>query len=120
MALEKDLFTAILFSVWKQSRPPFSSDKNRVEKAKEMKNECTHLIVQLDLLRPGRDGHEPEQPAELLPAAGVLQLQAELQGLQSLALLPVDWRQRKTIGYSQGWGGGISIVSNFIFSIDIN
>lgn len=48
-----------------------------------------HLFVQFDLLRLGCDGHESQEPAELLPATRVLQLQAQLQGLQSLLLLAV-------------------------------
>lgn len=44
----------------------------------------SHLLVQFDLLGFGSRGHEPQEPTELLPAARVLQLQAQLDGLQSL------------------------------------
>lgn len=44
----------------------------------------THLFVEFDVLCVSGDGHEPEQPPQLLPASRVLQLQAELQCLQSL------------------------------------
>lgn len=44
----------------------------------------SHFFVQFDLLGFGRCGHEPQEPTELLPAARVLQLQAQLDGLQSL------------------------------------
>lgn len=79
MALENDLFTAILFSIWQRNfrvslgqtgactGSPWSSG--------------SHLFVQFDLLGFGRCGHEPEEPTELLPAARVLQLEAQLEGL---------------------------------------
>lgn len=50
----------------------------------------SHLFVQFDLLGFGRRGHEPQEPTELLPAARVLQLQAQLDGLQSLRQLSVN------------------------------
>lgn len=48
-----------------------------------------HLFVQLDLLWFACNRHESQEPPKLLPAARVLQLQAQLKSLQSLFSLAV-------------------------------
>lgn len=68
------------------------SNTTHLQRAHDMHTR-PHLFVQPDLLYIGCGGHESQESAKLLPAARALQLQAQLQGLQSLLLLSVHWQQ---------------------------
>lgn len=57
---------------------------------KTLRNILFHLFVQFEVIWLCGESHEAEESAELLSASGVLKLQAELQGLQGLLLLPIN------------------------------
>lgn len=89
IALEKDLFTASLFSIyrWQSTffdvRPPPQKNKNTT---------CSHLLVHFNPMWVSCQRHEDKQPTELISAAVRQQLQTQLQSLESLIQFSIYWK----------------------------